>query len=322
MFAYGTNIVDMTAFQSDADSTVTASNFTFQFFASTRSVLYVSGTDVVFGEVPRELGSYPPSDGARRVRARWPSGSARFADPARGRIRTNPQEAPHRPPRSRDRRVASSTITLVASTATVGALGVVVLHAMTHRLGTDAYGELVIVLAFISSTLLFTDLGINSYSGREIARRKADASVILGQNLGLRLVFSLVMIPTVIALGEAIYPHRETALLEGIALVSLTLPFEAFRAVSLSYYVATIQNYKTAVINVVTQIIYVSGALTALYLGFGIIGCFVAYDISVVATAAIAFLAVRRSVAFAPMLAIGSWRGRSSASHWASARFR
>lgn len=206
-------------------------------------------------------------------------------------------------------RVASSTITLVASTATVGALGVVVLHAMTHRLGTLAYGELVTVLAFISSTLLFTDLGINSYSGREIARRKADASIILGQNLGLRLVFSLVMIPMVIALGEAIYPHHETALLEGIALLSLTLPFEAFRAVSLSYYVATIQNYKTAVINVVTQIIYVSGALTALYLGFGIIGCFVAYDISVVATAAIAFLAVRRSVVFAPMLAIGSWRG-------------
>jgi O-antigen/teichoic acid export membrane protein len=207
------------------------------------------------------------------------------------------------------RRVAGSTITLVASSATVGLIGAAAIHVLTHRLGRGAYGNLVAVLAFIAATLLFTDLGINSYSGREIARRKQDASTILGQNLGLRLVLSLVMVPTVIGLSEAFYPSGKSAILDGILLVSLTIPFEAFRAVSLSYYVATIQNYKTAVLNVVTQVVFVSGAILALNLGYGLTGCFVAYDISIAVTALIAFLAVRRSVEFAPMLSIRAWGG-------------
>jgi O-antigen/teichoic acid export membrane protein len=207
------------------------------------------------------------------------------------------------------RRVAGSTITLVASAGSVGLIGAAAIGVLTHRLGISAYGQLATVLAFISATLLFTDLGINSYSGREIARRKQDASTILGQNLGLRLVLALVMVPTIIGLSEAFYPHSDTKILDGIILVSLTIPFEAFRAVSLSYYVATIQNYKTAILNVVTQVVYVGGAILALYFGYGLTGCFVAYDISVAVTALIAFLAVRKSVAFAPMLSIRSWGG-------------
>lgn len=197
---------------------------------------------------------------------------------------------------------------MVGSTVVVAAIGVIAIHALTHQLGTNAYGHLVAVLAFISATLLFTDLGINSYSGREIAKRTQDAPIILGQNLGLRLVFSVAMVPTVIVLSELYYPHSNTAVLRGILLVSITVPFEAVRAVSLSYYVATIQNYKTAVINVATQVIYVSGALISLHFGFGLTGCFVAYDVSVAATALIAFLAVRRSARFAPMLAVRSWK--------------
>ena len=205
-------------------------------------------------------------------------------------------------------RVAASTVAVVAANTVVAALGALALHVMTHRLGASTYGELVSVLAFISATLLFADLGINTYSGREIAKRKNDAADILGQNLGLRLVMSAILMPTVLGLA-LLFPHSNSVRTAGIAITVLTIPCEAIRAVSMSYYVATIQNYKTAIITLLTQVIYISGAITAIDLGYGIVGCFVAYDIAMIATAAIAFIAVRRSVPFLPRFSVSLWRG-------------
>ncbi len=204
-------------------------------------------------------------------------------------------------------RVASSTASLVASNAVIALLGAVALQQLTHTLGESSYGVLVSVLNFISISLLFADLGINVYTGREIARDPSRASEVLGQNLGLRLVLGTGMIPLVVAVG-LVAPHSRGQLLEGIAIVSLTIPFEATRAVSVSYYVATIQNYKTALLGVGNQVIYVGGVVLSLHAGFGLTGCFVAYDLSLALTGLVAYLAVRRSVTFAPRLAFGRWR--------------
>jgi uncharacterized membrane protein len=63
LFAYRTNIIDKVAFQANNAGVVSAFEFPTPFFLSTRSVLYVSATDVVFGQVPREnweLVYHPP----------------------------------------------------------------------------------------------------------------------------------------------------------------------------------------------------------------------------------------------------------------------
>jgi O-antigen/teichoic acid export membrane protein len=205
-------------------------------------------------------------------------------------------------------RVATSTVSVVASSLAVAILGALALHEVTNTLGRDSYGILVTVINFISISFLFADLGINIYSGREIARDKSKAAVILGQNLGLRLSMSAVMVPVVIGIGFLIYPHAHHSLIEGILLVALTLPFEAVRAVSLSYYVATIQNYKTALIGVLSQVIYVTGVVVTLHLGYGLTGCFCSLVASAVFTAAFAYVAVRRSVRFVPRLTLSLWR--------------
>lgn len=205
-------------------------------------------------------------------------------------------------------RVAASTVTLVASNTAVAALGAYLLHVLTHHLGSTTYGVYVSVIAFITATLLFADLGINTFSGREIARNRDDAPQILGNNLGLRLAMSAAMIPTVVGLGF-VFPHSEAARFEGIAIVAFTIPCEAIRSICLSYYVATIQNYKSALVAFISQVVNVAGAVLAIHLGYGVIGCFVAYDISMIATAASAYLLVRRNVSFKLHFRPGTWLG-------------
>lgn len=205
-------------------------------------------------------------------------------------------------------RVAISTVTLIAANTAVAALGVVSLHVFTNRLHASSYGIFVSVLAFIQTTFLLADLGINTYTGREIARRRGDATQILSENLGLRLVMSALMIPTVIALGY-VFPHSESARFEGIALLALAIPCEAVRSVCLSFYVATIQNYKSAVVTLFQQVVFVACAVTAIDLGYGLTGVFVSFDVAMLACASCAYLAVRRSVPFHPTFNPGLWGG-------------
>ena len=207
------------------------------------------------------------------------------------------------------RRVAASTASLIAANVAVALLGTIALRQMTHRLGISSYGELVTVMNFIAVAMLLADLGVNTYTGREIARHKVDAASILGRNLGLRLVLSVVIVPIFVGVGALIYPNSRTQIREGILLLALVLPFEAIRAVSTSYFVATIQNYKTALISLITQVLYVSGVVITLQLGFGLTGCFLSYVAAMFITAIIAYLAVRRSVAFVPLLKWRSWWG-------------
>jgi O-antigen/teichoic acid export membrane protein len=205
-------------------------------------------------------------------------------------------------------RVATSTVALVASSAVSALLGVIAIYEITHILGSKGYGYLGIVINFISISMLFADLGINTYSGREIARDRSQAAAILSQNLGLRLVLSVIMIPAVIGIGILVYPHEHGPLIEGIVIVSLAIPFEAMRAVTLSYYVASIQNYKTAMIGVFTTAIYVSGVVISLHLGYGLTGCFLSYLGALVLTGFLAYFSVRRTVKFIPRIVMSAWR--------------
>lgn len=205
------------------------------------------------------------------------------------------------------RRVFASTSSVVLANALVALLGTIALHQMTHSLGASSYGEFVTVLNLISVAMLFADLGVNTFSGREISRDRNRAADVLGQNLGLRLASSVAMIPIVIGIGLALYSGSSSQLQLGIVTVALALPFEAFRAVSLSYYVATIQNYKTAVVNVVNQVFYVGGVVIALHLGAGLAGCYVAYLVAMALTGLTAYVSVYRSVPFRPRIATASW---------------
>jgi O-antigen/teichoic acid export membrane protein len=205
------------------------------------------------------------------------------------------------------RRIFVSTSSLFASNVLITALGAVALRLMTHRLGPDAYGVFVTAGTFVSTWELLTDLGINALVGREVSRTPQDAGRILSYNLGLRLSLSAVLIPIVWVVGNVIYRSSPADVRFGVLIVALSVPFDAIRAVSLGYYVASISNHWVAAINLLQQVLWVSGLALALALGAGVKGCFGAYLGSVVVLAAVAYLVVRHKVRFRPRFTMANW---------------
>ena len=205
------------------------------------------------------------------------------------------------------RRIFVSTSSLFMANVLIAALGALALRLMTHRLGPDSYGVFVTAATFVSTWELLTDLGINALAGREMARNPNDAGSILSYNLGLRLSLSAMLIPIVWVVGDLVYKGSSSDVRFGVVIVAFTVPFDAIRAVSLGYYVASISNHWVAAVNVLQQVLWVTGLATALALGAGVRGCFCAYLGSTVILAAVAYLIVRHQVPFRPRFKAANW---------------
>jgi O-antigen/teichoic acid export membrane protein len=204
------------------------------------------------------------------------------------------------------RRYAISVLSGAGNTIVIAGLGALAIRLITVHVGPSKYGLFVTALAFISSVMLLTDLGVNSITGREIARSPQDAADILGHNLGLRLTLSIVLIPILAFIGIAIYPEPE--LRWSIALLSVSIPFDALRTISLGYYVASIRNYVSAGVLLLQQVLFVVGVIIALKCGFGIAGCAASYLAASFVSGVLAFLVVRREVNFKPLYNMKKWR--------------
>jgi O-antigen/teichoic acid export membrane protein len=203
-------------------------------------------------------------------------------------------------------RIVFSVLSGGGSTLLLAVLGAVVIRLITTRVGPTHYGDFVVALVFVSTVMLLTDLGITSITARDIARSPKEAGVILGQNLGLRLVLSAMIVPLVILTGFVVY--RPAPLRWSIALIALSVPFNVLMTLALSYYGASIRNYLVSGIAIVQQVLYVAGVAIALATGQGIVGCSASYLISTAVASVIAFFAVRREVPFKPMFDLHRWR--------------
>jgi O-antigen/teichoic acid export membrane protein len=203
-------------------------------------------------------------------------------------------------------RVVVSVLSGGGSSLLLAALGAIAVRLITVRVGPAHYGFFVISLTFVGTVMLLTDLGITSITGRDIAQSPKDAADVLGQNLGLRLVLSGLIVPLVIVAGVLLY--HPSSLRWCIALVALSLPFNILLTLSLSYYSASIRNYLASGILLLQQVIYVGGVAIALANGLGIIGCSTSYLISTVVASLIAFFAVRREVRYRPLFDVRRWR--------------
>jgi O-antigen/teichoic acid export membrane protein len=190
----------------------------------------------------------------------------------------------------------------------VSALGAFAIRIITVHAGPFNYGLYVSALIFVTTAMLLTDLGISAITGREIAKHPDAAADILGHNMGLRLVLSLALIPVLIGLSLLIYGSAEPDRLWAIALLSLAIPFDALRSISLGYFVSSIRNYYGSAVTLLQLILYVAGVVVALATRNGIVGCAGSYLVSTATTGAIAFFVARREVSFRPLFNVGRWR--------------
>jgi O-antigen/teichoic acid export membrane protein len=203
-------------------------------------------------------------------------------------------------------RIVFSVLSGGGSTLLLAALGAISIRLITVRVGPAHYGFFVIALTFVGTVMLFTDLGITSITGREIAKSPADAADVLGQNLGFRLALSGVIVPLVIFAGFLLY--RPSSLRWCIALIALSIPFNVLGTLSLGYYSASIRNYLGSGILVLQQMMFVAGVAISLAKGWGIIGCSTSNLISTAVSSFLAYFVVRRELHFKPLFDVRRWR--------------
>jgi O-antigen/teichoic acid export membrane protein len=180
---------------------------------------------------------------------------------------------------------------------------------MTARLGPSGYGIFVTVVTFVTISMLFTDLGVNSLTGRELTRRPESAQSILGVNVGLRLTTGVFLIPVIWILSRVAYEHHlhSGEIKIGIVIVACAIPFDAVRSVSLAYFVSRIENHRTAIVNLIMQICFVGLAVAALLAHLGVIGCCAAYLVATAVSSAVAWWGAYSRTRFRPIFAPSRW---------------
>jgi O-antigen/teichoic acid export membrane protein len=212
------------------------------------------------------------------------------------------------PPGSERRRVLISTSSVMTSNVIVAALGGISLAIMTRQLHASGYGEFVVAITFVSTATLFTDLGLNALTGREISRTPERAQAILGQTLGLRVTLSVLVVPVVALIAHFAYSASNFTLFLCVVVASLAIPFDALRSVSLSYFVASIRNHVAATVAVLQQVLFVGSIVVILKLGGGVVLCVTAYLASTVISSICAYVWVVREVPYRPRFSGAEWR--------------
>jgi len=206
------------------------------------------------------------------------------------------------------RRIAASVAFGMGNTVVSSLLGALAIRVITVHVGTSNYGLFFTAFTLVTTATLLTDLGITGITGREIAKDPKSAASILSHNVGLRLSLSTALIPVLVALGFFLYGSKETALLWSIVLISLAVPFDALRSVSLGYFVSSIRNYYTAAIGLLAQVIYVGGVVAALSTHHGIVSCAASYLVATAVTGVLSFVITRREVSFRPKFDLREWK--------------
>jgi len=204
------------------------------------------------------------------------------------------------------RRITASVVSGYGITVVTSGLGALATRLITSHVGPTRYGLFVTALTFVTTVTLLTDLGITSIMGRDVAQNPDKARDILGQNLGLRLTLSSLIIPIVVVVGTTLY--KASSLRWALILFAVSIPFNAMQAICFGYYVASIRNYAVSGIATLQQVLYVGGVAIAILNGFGIVGCAVSYLISSAIGGVVAYAVVRREMRFKPLFNVRRWR--------------
>jgi O-antigen/teichoic acid export membrane protein len=205
-------------------------------------------------------------------------------------------------------RVVASVLSGGGSLAIVGIIALVIVRVSTSSLGLSRYGLFVTAITYVSTVVLLTDLGVSGLTGREIAKDPSNAEDILGQNLGLRLTLSVLLMPVIILIGIVVYHDKGAIIWWAIAALSLSIPFQALRTVSFGFYLAGIRNYYDSALSIAQQLLYLIGAVIALKSHLGIIGFAGAYSFSTVVAGIVAYFLTRREMKYVPRFNPRRWR--------------
>ena len=195
-----------------------------------------------------------------------------------------PQLQPPIPPTDSEIAVSNTAFILVGQVAT-GILSLILIRVIAlymHQVGLGLYSTAIAISAILMQVL---DFGIPTYAVREIARRKESANDFVSNIMGLRAVLSVGMVAGSAALLLFFLSNSritaETAGIMGLAVLATALSFlaEPLRAALLAF---EKHSYYSG-IWIAERLIFISFALTMLFLGKGLLMVMLGFAISALA---------------------------------------
>jgi O-antigen/teichoic acid export membrane protein len=123
--------------------------------------------------------------------------------------------------RALGRRVAVNTAAQVAGKVAILALAAVSIAVVTRYLGPSAYGRYALAFAYIQLFGVLADVGIFTIVVREISKRPADTTRLVGNAMSLRALVSLVVVALAAAVSLAL-PYSSQ---QRVAILIAAVPF-------------------------------------------------------------------------------------------------
>ncbi len=170
---------------------------------------------------------------------------------------------------STSQRLAKNTAILSISNIVVLIMGLMYSVYTARYLGPECYGVIAFALAFTSIFGVFTDLGLNTLTVREVARNKVLAEKYFGNLLLMKsilAVFALVIITVAINLMG-----QDKNTIEVVYLISFSVIIGSFTGIFNSLFQA-FERIELVSIGSILSSIYALGAIYAIDRGFGVLG--------------------------------------------------
>ena len=168
------------------------------------------------------------------------------------------------------RKIAKNSLVLLASNIISKILGFFYVLYIARYLGAEGFGILSFALAFTGIFGVFTDLGLDTLTVREVARDKSLASKYLG-NIVVMKIFLVIITFALIALTINLlgYPQQTIKI---VYLVALSVVFSAFSSIFNSIFQGYEKMEYQSLGQILSSALMLSGALFAISHGLDVIG--------------------------------------------------
>ena len=167
-------------------------------------------------------------------------------------------------------RIAKNTGVLLVSQIASFIIGFFYIMYTARYLGAAGFGILSFALAFTGIFGVFSDLGLQQLTVREVARDKALASKYLGNIAAIKIILVIITFGLIALFINLLgYPEQT---IKVVYLVALSIIFNAFSGMFYSIFQAYEKMEYQSIGSILSSILMLSGALFAISQGFSVVG--------------------------------------------------
>lgn len=185
-------------------------------------------------------------------------------------------------------------------------LSLVSIRLITGYLGKEGFGDYATILAFFAFFSAIADLGIGQITAREISKRDANESEILGKVASLRIVSSLSVILVAILLLP--FFSYSGAVKTGVLIAAVTIVFSSFSIFLNGIFQKNIAMDRIALVEFFGKIVQVTAVYVVISFDLGFLGIVSTLIVSLSFNALSAFLLSRRYATFRIAVDIPFWK--------------